>query len=132
MIKEFISVFQVTKMITFDVRYYTLSTNQNADFATSANLFVKNKKDYSQCGQCQESVLPHNSVAYSFFKKWDEKHLHTLTQNEYDEMIKDLQELKDKYNHIYIELDESKKPYNPRISFRDEVELSKQKLKKIK
>ena len=124
--KEFLAVFQLSKMIVFEVDYYTLSSNRTPHFSTSAAQFVRNKRDYNQCGQAQNDLLPLGSAARSFYLKWDEKHLQDLTEQEYTEMIQDLETLKEKYNHIFRELDESKKPYSPRISFYDTVELSKQ------
>ena len=124
--KEFLAVFQLSKMIVFEVNYYTLSTNRTPHFATSAAQFVRNKRDYNQCGQAQNDLLPRGSAARSFYLKWDAKHLHDLTESEYTEMMQDLEALKEKYNHILRVLDESKKPYSPRISFYDTVELSKQ------
>lgn len=124
--KEFLAAFKVTKMIIFEVNYYTLSTNKRAHFTTQANEFIRSKRDWARCGQAQEHILPKNSAAYKFYKKWDEKHLNDLTIEEYQEMINDLEELKAKYKHIYSELDETKKPYNPHISFYSLKKLSMQ------
>ena len=115
--KEFIAAFRINKMIIFEVDFYTLSTNKSAHFSTSANQFIRSKRDWAQGGQAQESLLPKNSIAYKFYKKWDCLHLHDLTPEQYDEMVQDLEELKKEYKHIYKELDETKKPYSPRISF---------------
>ena len=65
-----------------------------------------------------------------FFKKWDIHHLHDLTPAQYAELREDLEELKSRYNSIYEELDESKRPYNPSISFYRLAEWSKQEPKK--
>ena len=123
--KEFISVFQLSKMVMFNVNYYTLSTNKSPYFSTSAERFIKSKRDFCECGQCQERLLKGFPTAMAFYRKWDVKHLKDLTDEEYAEMREDLKQLEDKYNHIIRELDESKRPYSPRISFSDEVELSK-------
>lgn len=126
--KEFISTFQITRMIIFKVSYYTLGNNKNPYFTTSANVFVRNKKDYSQCGQCQDKVLPKGGYAREFFKKWDVKHLKDLTSEEYKELIQDLDKLKDTYNNIYIEKDTFKNQ-NSNISFYDIKKLSMMKPK---
>lgn len=128
--KEFTAVFQITKKIIFEVNYYTLGNNNNAHFSTSASEFNQPKTDFRSCGQAQEKLLPVSSMAGRFFKKWDSKHLSDLTEDEYAEMIADLEKLKEKYNFLYKELDESKKPYNPHFYFSDLREFSKQTPKK--
>lgn len=130
MMKEFQAVFQISKTIIFKVRYYTLLSNTTPHFSTSAAQFCRNKRDYSQCGQAQKSLLPPCSAAMRFFKKWDAYHLKSLTQTQYDEMRADLEELKAKYNYLYEELDENQRPYNPSFGFYRLAEWSKQNPKK--
>ena len=127
--KEFQAVFQLSKTEIFEVRYYHLSTNQRADFATSAARFCRNKRDYSTCGQAQESVCKGHLAAYRFYKKWDKMHLKDLNDSEYVEMRRDLETLMETYNFILEELDESKRPYSPRFSFYRLAEWTKQKPK---
>ena len=117
--KEFLVAFRINRMVIFEVNYYTLSTNESAHFSTRANEFVRNKRDWACCGQAQEHILPKNSLAYKFYKKWDVCHIQDLTQEQYDEMVQDLENLKKEYKFIYRELDETKKPYNPHISFNE-------------
>ena len=124
--KGFLSVFQVTRTITFEVEYYTLGSNSSPYFSTSANVFNRPKTGYNEFGQCQESALPHGSKAYQFYKKWDNKHLSDLTESEYEEMISDLETLKNKYNYI---IEEPSKNHSS-ISFYKCKELSMMKLKK--
>lgn len=123
--REFMAVFQLSKMRMFNVAFYTLGTNSRPYFATQAGEFIRSKRDYRTCGQAQDYVTKGFNTARQFYKKWDPFHLHDLTEEQYAEMISDLEALKKKYNYILLELDESKKPYHPRISFYDEVELSK-------
>ena len=85
---------------------------------------MRNKKDWATCGQAQELILPKDSLAYKFYKKWDVHHIKDLTQEKYDEMIKDLEELKQTYEYIYKELYETNKPYSPRICFDNLKKLS--------
>lgn len=127
--KEFRAVFQISKIVVFDVNYYTLGSNKKPHFSTSASEFIRSKRDYSRCGQAQEALLPKHSSARKFWEKWDKKHLHDLTECEYNELQADLDELKGEYNYIYDELDETRKPYSPCISFLRVVELSKQEPK---
>ena len=129
--KEFISVFQLSKTKVFEVNYYTLSTNSHPYFATCGAEFIRSKRDYSTCGQCQNYLLKHYPTAMAFYKKWDGKHLKDLTEEEYNEMRHDLKNLENKYNHIVRELDESKKPYSPHIGFYEIVEFSKQEPKRV-
>lgn len=66
-------------------------------FTTSAEKWNKRRTDIDRGGQCQEDVLPQDSVAMEFYKKWDPMHLQVLTDDQYNEMIKDLEKLKEKY-----------------------------------
>lgn len=128
--KEFQAVFQIDKTRIFEVRYYTLGTNKSPYFATSAALFIRSKRDFNQCGQAQESILSKSSKAYKFYKKWDCLHCQDLTPTQYEEMIQDLEALKNQYNYMYEEFNESMKPYNPHFTFYRLVEFSKQEPKK--
>ena len=123
--REFMAVFQLSKMRVFNVEFYTLSTNSHPYFATQASEFIRSKRDYSTCGQAQDYVTKGFTTARNFWQKWNPMHLKDMTEEQYTEMVSDLETLKKKYNYILLELDESKKPYHPSISFYDEVELSK-------
>lgn len=124
-LKDFSIAFQITRLVVFEVRYSHIGDNKEADFATSAEMFTKNKKTYSNAGQCQERVLSEGTPARDFYDKWDAKHLQKLTPEEYDELMSDLQVLKNEYN--YIERND-----NRDIPFYDVLELSKQPLKSKK
>lgn len=126
--KEFIAAFQLDRMNVFEVRFYTLGSNKTPDFATTAGHFIRSKRDYDRCGQCQETICKNFKVAYDFYKKWDVKHLSDLTEVEYNEMVNDLNKLKETYNYIYREL---KGNYKTSFAFSEVVELSKQKVKKV-
>ena len=130
--KEFQAVFQLSKTIIFEVYYYTLSTNSHAHFATSAAQFTRNKLDFTQCGQAQDTLLKGYYTAMRFYKKWDTCHLHDLTPEQYAEMLHDLESLKEKYNYLFEELDERRRPYSPHFSFYRLAEWSKQTPKKLK
>ena len=123
--QEFVAVFQLSKMRVLNVEYYTLGTNGHPYFATSAGEFIRSKRDWSRCGQCQEYITKGFSTARQFYEKWDPFHLKDLTEEQYTEMRSDLEALMKKYNYIMKELNESNKPYHPRISYYDTVELSK-------
>lgn len=123
--KEFISVFKITNMIMFRVDYHTLGNNDSPDFSTSAMKFIRNKKDYECCGQCQNDLIK-KGIARKFFKKWDSKHLCDLNQDEYSELMCDMEELKSNYEHIYIEKDTFRNQ-NSNISFYDIKKLSMNK-----
>lgn len=124
--REFQAVFQMSKTIIFEVRYYTRSTNPTPHFATSAAQFCRNKLDYNLCGQAQKSLLRSYPTAMRFFKKWDACHLQNLTLAQYEEMRADLEKLKARYNFIYEELNESDRPCNPSFGFYRLAEWSKQ------
>ena len=46
--QEFLYSFQIDKMRLFNVEYYTLSDNPNPYFSTSADEFVKSKRDFNK------------------------------------------------------------------------------------
>lgn len=127
--KEFKYYFQITKLIMFEVKYYTVGNNKNPYFATEANKFFKNKKGYECCGQAQDQLLPKNSIVRQFWEKWDKKHLKDLSDDEYREITKDIEELKKKYNYIESIKTTFKGGYED-FSFWEEVLLSKKELKK--
>lgn len=118
--KLFYCAFQLSKLVIFNVNYKQLKGNQEPDFATSCDVLMKNKRDLTRCGQCQDDVLPPYKEAYEFYKKWDKYHLHKLDNEQYNEMIKDLDVLKNKYN--YIEKDSD-------FRFWEIVDFSKQPVK---
>lgn len=126
--EEFQYTFQITNFINFNVDFYTLSSNSHPDFSTSADLFYKNKTDYERCGQCQDEVLPKNSLAMEFYQKFDKYHLTNLTTEQYNEIVKEIEKLKERYNFICKK--ESEMPLNNfHFKFEDAVELSKLPLK---
>ena len=124
--KEFIAVFQMSKTVIFEVQYYTLGNNSHPHFSTSAAEFCRNKCDFRCCGQAQNDLLKTHPVAKRFYQKWDVHHLKSLTSELYAELQADLENLKNAYNYMYKELDESEKPYNPHFPFYHLAEWSKQ------
>ena len=126
--KEFIASFQLSKKIVFNVDFYTLGNNSHPHFSTSAFEFNQPKTDYCRGGQGQEVLTKGFLAARRFWRKWDKKHLQDLTEEEYAELITDLEKMKQTYNYLWDELDEAKKPYNPHFSFCRMKELSKMKL----
>ena len=130
--KEFIATFQITRMVLFSVNYYTLGSNKNPHFSTTAEKFIRSKLDYSTCGQCQEHVLPKGSAARKFFKKWDEHHLHQLTDEQLEELHADLEVLKENYNYLLKEQDTFQNDSSNHFSFSQCKNLSMLPLKKRK
>lgn len=116
-------IFQLSRMVMFKVGYYRLRGNKQPHFATSAQVFCRNKKDISIGGQCQADVLKDFPAAYEFWKKWDKLHLHRFDYKTYQELLDDIEFLKEEYNWDYTKSSDG-------FSFYREVELSKQKPKK--
>lgn len=116
-------IFQLSRMVMFEVKYYRLGGNKQPYFATSAQVFCRNKKDISRGGQCQADVLKDFPVAYEFWKKWDGEHLSRLNYKKYQELLDDIEILKDEYNWDYTKSGDG-------FPFYREVELSKQKPKR--
>ena len=127
--KEFNVYFQMSKMILFIVSYCTLGNNQNPYFVTSADEFIRSKRDFRRGGQAQEALLKGFPEAYNFYKKWDVFHLKQLTQEQYDEMRKDLCVLEQKYNTLLLEMENGIKLKPDHFSFHTLVKFSKQKPK---
>lgn len=121
---EFHAAFQLTRKIIFEVSYYTLGSNESAYFATSAYEFNQPKTDWSRGGQAQKDLC--FGPAKVFYEKWDRYHLQKLDDEQFEEMIKGLEVLKQKYN--YIENKAAVKPAD--IRFSQMKELSMQKVKK--
>lgn len=125
---EFRAAFQVTKTIMFEVRYNTLGGNAAPYFSTEAARLNTRRTDYSECGQCQERLLPKGSVARKFWEKWDAKHLDRLSDDERKQMWDDLGELRCAYNHLLLASDKFGTEDRRDIRFDDVVALSKKKL----
>lgn len=123
--KFYFWAFQISKTIIFEVEYYILGNNKTPHFSTSANKFNRPKTDWNEGGQAQNDLLPHGSMARKFWGKWDKKHLQDLTDNEYAELLQDIQALKNTYN--YVEGEQGVKYYS-HISFWELKKLSMQKL----
>lgn len=103
--KEFLIAFRISRMVIFEVNYYTSSDNSPPFFSTEEYKFNRPKTDWARSGQCQEALL--TGKAFRFWCKWDNKHLHDLTKEEYKEMISDLEDLKRTYLYEEKVLDES-------------------------
>lgn len=126
--REFHASFQITKFVTFNVSYYTLGDNDKPYFTTSATEWSKNKKTWYKCGQCQEDILPEDSMAKLFYRKYDEYHLHDISQEVYDSLYTWIETLTTEYNYI-LRFKEDGEILRD-ISYREEKELSKSKLKR--
>lgn len=118
--QSFNFVFQITKKVVFEVRYYRLGNNKTKYFSTTASLFNQPKNDYNMFGQCQDVVL--TGKALNFYKEVDKFHLKDLSNEEYNHILNLLEELKQTYNFIVNNSDR-------RFSFNDCKELSKLPLK---
>lgn len=116
--EEFKYTFQITKKVIFQVSYYTLGSNKNPYFSTSSAQFNQPKTDFNRCGQCQKDVLFGN--VKKFYFKYDSLHLMDLNDEQYQNIINDIELLKDQYNWI-----DNQKFYNQK-------DLSKMELKKCK
>ena len=94
---EFNYIFEISRMVIFEVNYHTIGGNNHPYFATNAVKFIWSKRDYETCGQCQERVL--TGKALEFFKKWNPLHLKDLTEDEYRLILEDIEVLKGAYNY---------------------------------
>lgn len=97
--EEFTYCFSITKMIIFEVSYYTLGNNEHPYFTTSAFKFNQPKTDWSEGGQAQDRLL--TGKAKEFWEKWNYLHLKDLTDMQYMEIRQDIDNLVDTYRYIY-------------------------------
>lgn len=72
---------------------------QDPYFSTSASELNYTRSDYDSCGQGQESLLEREELV-EFFNKWDKYHLKTLTFDEYEELVSDLEYLQERVDYI--------------------------------
>lgn len=121
--KEFLYAFCISRTRVFFVEYYTLDTNARPYFVTRAAEFNRPKTDYKRGGQAQDDVC--TGSARKFWRKWGALHCKDLTNDQYTELLQDIEELKKAYpHHIEKQLDATKRPYSPRISFYDIKKMS--------
>lgn len=78
--------FPIYKNNCFEVDYSRTSTNKSPDFSTTYQ------------GWQNQEYMPHTSLAYAFYKKWNAFHGVALTVEEFAEMWEDVKELADKYS----------------------------------
>ena len=113
------------RKIQFEVEYIQLGANQNPHFGTSACIMNHRRTDINEGGQAQESVLPKNSLAYKFYKKWEKKQWQMLTEEEMTEVLNDIEELKNKYDYV------SMVGGKFGISFHSEVDLQRKNIRSL-
>lgn len=97
---EFEYTFIIDRMVSFTVSYYTLGSNKHPHFSTCAQKFNRPKSDYSECGQAQDNLLPYHSMARDFWRKWNRKHLKSLTDDELRQVENDVELLKQNYPYV--------------------------------
>ena len=124
---EFMYAFQITRKVMFEVEYYTLGSNSAPYFATSAGIFNQPKTDWDRCGQCQDDVL--TGLALDFYEKWDYMHLKDLSDAQWQEVVEDIEELKQRYNYIE-KIQPTFANEHTNIGFYNKKELSMLPLKK--
>lgn len=120
--KNILYIFQLSRMVMFEVLYNRLRGNKQPYFSTSAQVFTRSKMGLTRAGQCQEDVLKDFPLAYRFYKKWDKHHLHILDEETYQELLNDIAILKDAYEWDFTR--------SSSMSWWREVDLSKRKIKR--
>lgn len=119
--EEFHIVFQQSRMVLFAVSYYTLGSNCAPYFTTQAYKYNQNKSDIVEGGQAQDRLT--TGKIRAFWKKWDQHHLQQLTDEERRELARDLESLKQVYNHIQFTAE--KAPHYPTTSERRALSMRK-------
>ena len=138
--KYFSILFQLDKLRLFEVNYVlkniykgtigkTSSTFEPTkvvdELTMNTSTFQKSKRDYQSVGYVDE-VLANYQKARNFYEKWKKEIFHSLTENEYNELLQDIEVLKNTYNYTEQPIEGPDK-YGFRFS--QEVELSKMKPK---
>lgn len=88
--ESFTYVFQVTRKVMF----YVIYNKETRRFATCSFIFNQPKTSY----ELKEGILANESL--TFFDKWNYLHLIDPTTEQYNEIIKDIETLKEKYNYM--------------------------------
>lgn len=97
----FTITFRVKKKHFFMVQFGGLKYHtQQPYFSTSGAVLNHTRNGYKRGGQCQPWILPKHSLFRKFFDKWDTLHTQSFTMEQYNDLLKDLEELKEKYAHI--------------------------------
>ena len=121
--ESFHYTFQISKKIIFEVNYYLLGSNKSKYFSTSAAEFNQPKTDFYCCGQAQNELLKGFPLAMNFYKKFEQFHCKDLTEEQYKEILFEIEKLKSAYNFIHTENDRG-------FSYGSQRELSMLKVKK--
>lgn len=90
------------------------------------DVFCRSKKGFTRCGQIQNEVTKNYKTARQFCEKWEPKHIKKITDEEYNEIVSDLETLKQAYNYVEWE---SKDGWQS-VPFYKLQELSKLPMKK--
>lgn len=103
--KRFLIAFCLDRMTVFEVKYGALAERDNWYFSTSASVFNQPKTDWSECGQCQRSVLDKFLItkfhaAMGFFIRWDHFHLQNMSKQQYAVMRTHVENLKKVYPYF--------------------------------
>lgn len=91
---------QLSKTIIFEVHYYASDAKFPPKFTTEAERFMRNKKDFERCGQCQSDLLSDYHDVMAFYRKWDDYHLKPLSEEAYRELATDIAVLGTRYNYM--------------------------------
>ena len=122
--KEFKFSFQLSKIAILTICYYKLVENESAEFTISVTVLRGAKGDgavarfvnkFNMCGHCKEGY----GAAKFFVDKFNSLHNECLNEMQYNEIVAEIEILKQKYNWIESE------------SFNKIVSMSKLTPKKI-
>ena len=92
--------FRDRKKVFFEINFGALKCHtQQPYFSTCANELNRNRSGFSRCGQAQKELLE-NPHLVAFYEKWDVYHLENLSMEQYNELVKDVNELKNKVPFI--------------------------------
>lgn len=96
---EFRYMFKTAPDTIFAVDNRTIGDNDFASFNTSVYQFNEKRNNFLIAGQAQEELLQEGSVARNFYEKWKNQEFATLDDSTLNNVMSDLETLKQEYSY---------------------------------
>ena len=96
---EFRYMFKTAPDTIFAVDNRTIGDNDFASFNTSVYQFNEKRNNFLIAGQAQEELLQEGSVARNFYEKWKSQEFATLDDSTLNNVMSDLETLKQEYSY---------------------------------
>ena len=128
---EFRYMFKTAPDTIFAVDNRTIGDNDFASFNTSVYQFNEKRNNFLIAGQAQEELLQEGSVARNFYEKWKAQEFATLDDSTLNNVMSDLETLKQEYSYDELITDATFKGTeysSAMISMEDAVSLINEKM----